>query len=540
MSTSEPSCGGGRTEDVRRGGRRRAPPRASSAACRGPPGPRCAIGGVRSLLVPSVATALLSFAGPSVARDAVDAVRVAEVTRPARDFTRAEVYELNPGGAATSFGSSDRNAFSHPSANMRFERQLDFRVGDGIFRKLWVSSPASTKSSDGLGPLFNARSCQSCHVKDGRGRPPAAGARAVSLLLRLSVPPRRAAARARLARMRAAVVPEATYGTQLQNFSVQGVPAEGRIGITYEERTLSLAGGARVRLLRPHYAVLDPGYGSLDPEAMLSPRVAPPMIGVGLVEAIPETDILALADPHDADGDGISGRARRVWSARQGRITLGRFGWKAGAPSVEEQTAGAFAGDIGLSSYLRPSAWGDCTARETLCRGAPHGSDPAEGVEVPRRMFDLVVFYAKHLAVPARRNVDDARVLAGKRLFYESGCIGCHRPKFVTARDAEQPEHGFQLVWPYSDFLLHDMGEALADHRPEGGASGREWRTPPLWGIGLTEEVSGHSRFLHDGRARNLLEAVLWHGGEAEAAREAVVRMSVEERAALLAFLRSL
>ena len=493
------------------------------------------------LLVPSVAAGLLPLAaGPAAVRDAADAARVAAVTRPAHDFVRAEVYELNSGGAATSFASFDRNAFSHPSANMSFERQLDFRVGNGIFRKRWVSSPASTRSSDGLGPLFNARSCQSCHVKDGRGRPPPAGERAVSLLLRLSVPPRSDDQRLRLADGRASVIPEAAYGTQLQTFSVRGVPAEGRIGITGEERAVLLAGGESVRLLHPSYAVLDPGYGPLDPEAMLSPRVAPPMIGMGLVEAIPEADILALEDPDDADGDGISGRANRVRSARLGAVALGRFGWKAGAPSVEEQVARAFSGDIGLSSHLVTGAWGECTALQAPCRSAPHGSDPVEGVEVPRRMFDLVVFYAKHLAVPGRRGVGDAPVLAGKRLFYGAGCTGCHRPKFVTARDAEQPEHAFQLVWPYSDFLLHDMGEALADHRPEGMASGREWRTPPLWGIGLTEKVSGHSRFLHDGRARGLLEAVLWHGGEAEAAKQAVVRMSARERAALLAFLRSL
>ena len=465
---------------------------------------------------------------------------MAEVTRPARDFSAPEAFERNSGGAATSLASANANAFSHPSANMDFERQLDFHVGNGIFRKLWVSAPASTKSSDGLGPLHNARSCQSCHLKDGRGRPPRSGERAVSMLLALSVPPRDAGERRLLAEGRVRAIPEPVYGAQLQTFSVQGVPAEGRIGIAYEERAVSLAGGATIRLRHPRYTVLDPGYGPLDPETMLSPRVAPPMIGMGLIEAIPEADIVALADPEDADGDGISGRASRVWSARHGRTMLGRFGWKAGAASVEEQTARAFSGDIGLSSHLSPEAWGDCTQAQPRCREAPHGLDPAEGVEVPGKMFDPVVFYAKHLAVPARREVGATEVLAGKGLFYGAGCTGCHRPKFVTARDAGQPEHAFQLIWPYSDFLLHDMGDALADHRPEGVASGREWRTPPLWGIGLTERVNGHTRFLHDGRARGLLEAVLWHGGEAQPARDAVVRMSEAERAALLAFLRSL
>ena len=486
-----------------------------------------------------VGLALLAI-DPAAARDPADALRVAEVTRPARDFSAPEAFERNAGGAATSLATPNSNAFSHPSANMSFERKLEFHVGNGIFRKLWVSAPASTKSSDGLGPLHNARSCQSCHIKDGRGRPPREGERAVSMLLALSAPPRNDDERRHLAEGWARAIPEPVYGGQLQNYSVQGVPAEGRIGIAYEELDVSLAGGTTLRLAHPRYTVLDPGYGPLHPEHMLSPRVAPQMIGMGLIEAIPEADILALADPDDTDGDGVSGRASLVRGARTGEWVLGRFGWKAGSATVAQQTARAFSGDIGLSSPRLPEAWGDCTQAQVRCREAPHGPDPVEGVEVPGEMFDLVVFYSRHLAVPARRDVADAAVLEGKRLFYAAGCTGCHRPKFVTARDADQPEHAFQLIWPYSDFLLHDMGEGLADHRPEGSASGREWRTAPLWGIGLTEEVSGHVRFLHDGRARGLLEAVLWHGGEAEAAREAVVRMSDEERESLLAFMRSL
>ena len=486
-----------------------------------------------------VGLALLAI-DPAAARDPADALRVAEVTRPARDFSAPEAFERNAGGAATSLATPNANAFSHPSANMSFERKLEFHVGNGIFRKLWVSAPASTNSSDGLGPLHNARSCQSCHIKDGRGRPPREGERAVSMLLALSVPPGNDEERRSLSEGRARAIPEPVYGGQLQNYSVQGVPAEGRIGIAYEELDVSLAGGTTLRLAHPRYTVLDPGYGSLHPEHMLSPRVAPQMIGMGLIEAIPEADILALADPDDTDGDGVSGRASLVRGARTGEWALGRFGWKAGSATVAQQTARAFSGDIGLSSPRLPEAWGDCTQAQVRCREAPHGPDPVEGVEVPGEMFDLVVFYSRHLAVPARRDVADAAVLEGKRLFYAAGCTGCHRPKFVTARDADQPEHAFQLIWPYSDFLLHDMGEGLADHRPEGSASGREWRTAPLWGIGLTERVSGHSRFLHDGRARGLLEAVLWHGGEAEAARHEVVRMSDEEREALLVFMRSL
>jgi CxxC motif-containing protein (DUF1111 family) len=264
------------------------------------------------------------------------------------------------------------------------------------------------------------------------------------------------------------------------------------------------------------------------------------MIGMGLLEAIPDEAILANADPDDRDGDGVSGRPNYAWDAEKNKAALGRFGWKAGQPSVMMQTTGAFAGDVGISSRLASAGWGDCTEAQTACRGAPDGRDPGAAGELPDKMLDLVVFYSRNLGVPARRDVDDPTVLKGKKIFYESGCIACHRPKFVTRRDSAEPEQSFQLIWPYSDMLLHDMGEGLADGRPEGEASGSEWRTSPLWGIGLTETVSGHSHFLHDGRARNLMEAILWHGGEAESAKRAVLSLSGSERAALIAFLRSL
>ncbi len=472
---------------------------------------------MRSLLI------LLCFAAASVAAEE----RVRAVTAPATDFTRAEAYERNPGGAATSIQPLNASAFSQPSANMSYRRQLDFKVGDGVFRKLWVSAPASTTASDGLGPLFNARSCQSCHLKDGRGRPPFPGEPAVSMLMRLSVPGVREPE------------PHPVYGGQFQTFSVQGVLAEGRVRVEYEEIPVALSEGETASLRRPVYRLEGLNYGPLGPGTMISPRVAPPMIGLGLIEAIDEADILAAADPDDRDGDGIAGRPNRIWDAGLGRTALGRFGWKAGQPGIAQQTAAAFSGDMGLSTPLLPAAYGDCTAAQPDCRAAPDGRARGEEAEVPPVLFDLVVFYARNLAVPARRDVDAPQVLAGKAAFHEAGCIACHRPKFVTRRDAA-PEQAFQLIWPYSNFLLHDMGEGLADGRPEAEAGGRHWRTAPLWGVGLTETVSGHTFLLHDGRARNLLEAILWHGGEAAAARQRVVEMPRAERAALLAFLRSL
>lgn len=469
-----------------------------------------------------------------------DAERVAAITVPTRDFSQAERFEVNPAGAATVHKHLNSSSFSHPSANMSFERQLDFRVGDGIFRKLWVSAPSSTQSSNGLGPIFNARACQSCHLKDGRGSPPVGDEAAVSLFLRLSIPPQNEADHAALASKRQSVIAEPTYGGQLQNFSIQGIPAEGQMEVAYEEFPVTLADGEVVQLRRPSYRISKLNYGPLHPQTMLSPRIASPMIGLGLLEAVSDEDILSWADPDDRKGTGISGKPNYVWSDAEQRVLLGRFGWKAGKATIADQSAHAFAGDIGISTPLVPAHWGDCTPSQSACRAAPHGNESPDDFEVPKDMFDLVVFYSRNLAVPARRDHESPQVLAGKKLFYDSGCIGCHRPKYVTRRDSAEPEQSFQLIWPYTDLLLHDMGDGLADHRPEGDADGREWRTPPLWGIGLTEMVNGHTFFLHDGRARNLLEAILWHGGEAEAAKQRVVAMSKAEREALLRFLNSL
>ncbi|WP_207779346.1 di-heme oxidoredictase family protein [Zavarzinia aquatilis] len=447
-----------------------------------------------------------------------------------------EPGEDRPGGAATARVARDVRAFTHPSANLSLERRMEFRLGDAIFRKLWASSPSSTTASDGLGPLYNARSCQSCHLRDGRGRVPLPGETAVSLFLRLSVPPRDDAERARLASGEVPVLPEPTYGTQLQNAAVHGLTGEGRMVLTYAEETVELAGGETVSLRRPAYTVADLAYGPMAADVMISPRMAPPMIGLGLLEAIPEADILAGADPDDVDGDGISGRPNLLGVEKR----LGRFGWKAGQPDVAAQSAHALAGDIGLSSPAVPFSHGDCTAAQTACLSAPTGDDPVAGVEVTQPVFDMLTFYTRHLAVPARPRAADADVLAGKAKFAEAGCAACHRPSFVTAADATDPELAGQRIYPYTDLLLHDMGPDLADDRPEARASGSEWRTPPLWGIGLTQQVSGRTEFLHDGRARSLTEAILWHGGEAAAARNRFIALTPEDRRLLVEFLRSL
>jgi CxxC motif-containing protein (DUF1111 family) len=456
-----------------------------------------------------------------------------------------EPGEDMPGGRATTLASPMLpDIFSHASANMGFAKELDFKIGNGLFRRQWISAPASTRATDGLGPLFNARGCQSCHLKDGRGHPPRGPSiedRSVSMFLRLSIPPQTDEQREALRSGRVAVIPEPTYGTQLQELGIQGHLGEGRMIVTYEQVPVRLSGGEVVSLRKPTYRVADLAYGPLHPHAMVSPRIAPQMIGLGLLEAVPETDILARADPDDRDGDGISGRANRVWSVERNGMALGRFGWKSSQPTVVQQSAEAFSGDMGISSWMAPRPYGDCTAAQALCRAAPHGGgkvDPNE--EISRRMLDLVGFYARNLSVPARRAPRTAQVLAGKDVFHAIGCASCHVPRHVTGETAPDAHLRHQEVWPYTDLLLHDMGDGLADGRPEALADGREWRTAPLWGIGLTAIVNGHTFFLHDGRARSIAEAILWHDGEARRSRDAFAGLSPDERANLIAFVNSL
>jgi len=258
------------------------------------------------------------------------------------------------------------------------------------------------------------------------------------------------------------------------------------------------------------------------------------MVGMGLLEAIPEARLRELADPGDADGDGISGRLGQVWDAATGAPAVGRFGWKAEQPSVRAQVTGAFLGDIGITTGPRPVQ--ECSVAQAECLAAPAGGAP----ELADDLLDKVVLYSQTLAVPVRTRWDDAEVLRGKALFARAGCAGCHTPSHLTRADAALPELAGQRIFPYTDLLLHDLGEALSDRRPVFAAAGSEWRTAPLWGLRLIAAVNQHERLLHDGRARGVAEAILWHGGEAVAAREAFRMMAADERAALLAFVGSL
>jgi CxxC motif-containing protein (DUF1111 family) len=436
------------------------------------------------------------------------------------------------GGATTVFDTS-RNAFSLPAGNLGILRRDNFFIGNAFFKQPWVIAPASTSARDGLGPLFNTNTCQGCHVKDGRGQPPLSkDDDFLSALVRLSIPALTAAHEQQV--LTVGVVPEPNYGDQLQPKAIPGVKAEATPRLSYQEISGQFADGETYTLLKPELSFEGLNYGAMHEHLQTSVRVAPVMIGLGLLEAITEADILHYADPDDNDGDGISGRPNRVWDVVQEKTVPGRFGWKANQPTVRQQSEGAFNGDMGITTVA--FAEQNCTAAQTDCHAAPAGGQP----EISAEIMEKVAFYASTLAVPARRNVQDESVLKGEKLFRTAGCVACHVSEYKTGELAGFPELSNQLIRPYTDLLLHDMGEGLADGRPDFLATGAEWRTPPLWGIGLVETVNGHTRFLHDGRARNLMEAVLWHGGEAEASKQQVLAMDKAERDALIAFLNSL
>lgn len=428
------------------------------------------------------------------------------------------------GGETTAF-TANRNAFSMSARNLNTGEKRVFEVGDSFFEQNWVTAPASTEARDGLGPTFNALSCSSCHVLDGRGRPPTDHDDPErGLLIRLSIPG---------TTPEGAPLADPNYGGQLQDRAINEVEPEGRFQIDYVEIRGEYADGEPYTLLMPTYRFIELAFGDMHSDVMTSPRIAPAVIGMGLLEAIDEDDILSRADPQDEDGDGISGRPNMVWDIELGRSVLGRFGWKANEPNVKQQALGAFFGDIGITSIHHIEE--NCPESQTACAAAINGGEP----EVPAARSDKLVFYTQTLAVPAMRNVDEPEVRKGAEMFMKAGCAACHTPSYTTGEHEIAALSG-QEIFPYTDLLLHDMGEGLADGRPDFLASGSEWRTPPLWGIGLVETVNNHTRFLHDGRARNLAEAILWHGGEAETSRDAFRDMSRDERAALIAFLKSL
>lgn len=429
-----------------------------------------------------------------------------------------DASEYKAGGSTTVSGVYSQ-IFQQPSGNLDAQGIEAHLEGDANFEAVFVTAPATVQG--GLGPLFNQNSCASCHIRNGRAVFPSSANDLGGLLIRLSIPGENALGEP-------LAIPG--FGGQLQTKAVWGETPEAQLSLSFMDEVVHYLDNSEVMLRKPVFSIQNP-YTAFPAEGLLSPRIAPPVFGLGLLEAIAEADIVSNADEHDTNGDGISGRPNYVWDYQTNQTALGKFGWKAGQPNLLQQTAAAYNGDIGITTPLFSAE---------NCLGQPQCDPLADDPEIDFATLKSAAFYTQSLAVPAPRNLEDAAVQQGKELFHRLQCATCHVPSFTTG---QHPEYNFlshQKIYPYSDLLLHDMGEGLADNRPDHLANGREWRTPPLWGIGLTLTVSGNTHFLHDGRARNLEEAILWHGGEAATAREGFRKLTAKDRAAVLAFLNAL
>ena len=425
------------------------------------------------------------------------------------------------GGSTTVFNAGP-NAFGMPLANISRLNRRAHVVGNSFFNKNWVFSPSSTTARDGLGPLFHARSCSSCHVKDGRGAPTNNSSTSVGLIFRLGVPGKSSG--------------DPILGVQLATKAAPGIEPEGTVNVRYEEKAVGFDNLKTASLRKPKYELIaNDHYGKPHAEIQFGPRIAQQLVGVGLLEAVTDKTILANADPNDEDGDGISGKPNFIFNPESKKRELGRFGWKANEANLRTQTASAFLRDMGITSPIHPIE--DFTKPQKEKINVTLIANPPD---IDDSKFERVVTYLRTLAPPAQRKTNDPSVNRGDILFNKIGCSNCHIPTLRTGSITAIDELKNQSIKPYTDLLLHDMGEGLADGLKDSLASGSEWRTPPLWGIGLTKTVNGNTFFLHDGRARSIEEAILWHGGEGSKSRKNYSSLSFDEKNDLLNFINSL
>lgn len=437
--------------------------------------------------------------------------------RKAELFPESDFDERLSGGSQTTFDFTAQ-AFSHPFVDLSGYDVGLHDFGDVHFEQSFVTAPAMFFG--GLGPAFNNTSCVSCHHNDGKGVPNA-GFSESSLLMRISTDG---------VDEYGSSAPVPGYGTQIQDKSILGKLKEATVNINYTYQTFSFPDGETYELRTPVYTLTDL-HVPINVPYYLSPRLAPPVFGLGLLENISEMDIVANADISDTDNDGISGKPNYVWDPVQATTMLGRFGHKANTATILTQVAAAYNNDMGVTSSIFQNETTHGQSQTDLLSDDP---------EVPDSILHAVKFYVQTLQVPARRNVTSAEVIRGKQLFEQAKCGTCHTPTFRTEVNVAFPAMSNQLIHPYTDLLLHDMGPGLADNRSDFRAEGNEWRTAPLWGVGLLETVNFPAYYLHDGRARTMVEAVMWHDGEARSSVDFVKQLSTSDRKALFAFLKSL
>ncbi len=538
------------------------------------------------------------------------------------------------GAMTDSVAMHTQQAYAQPAANLSDENLELHLTGDAHFETNFVGSSSSNAYQAGLGPVQNNTNCDKCHPSDGRASLPYVPhkffddtmfedvngwrkLRSSGVFLRISIENDAINSAPKTKdNCWGSPVPVPNFSDQLFNRGSLGARplAEGLnagqadVWMKYETRTVTYPDGGTVELSRPIFKVDNP-YDAPDDskvynpivqksdsasrlfrdDVKFGPRIGLPMYGLGLLDSIKESDILALVDINDSDGDGITGKPNWVCDQEKVNfckdsknnfsceenppISLGRYGWKANTPTVAHQGLGAMRGDMGVTNPLfknesikgtdlmvQYKAYVQANFGDTF-KTYDDNNDSAD-IDATMEQAQSIVFYSETLAVPARRNVDDKDVQKGGKLFSTVGCVKCHVPSFVTgtksgsySKDSDRnpylagdkqsskskiAELENQKIYPFTDMLLHDMGLDLADGRRDGDANGNEWKTRPLWGIGLTQKVNPVAGFLHDGRARTIEEAILWHGGEADGIKNEFMKLPKADRDAMVKFLENL
>lgn len=453
--------------------------------------------------------------------------------------------EASPGGEG-SVSYKPFPLFDNPIKNLTKEELKYFHAGKALAHQPWVKAPVTTDARDGLGPLYNARSCLACHQNGGKSKmPEKIHEEMFGPVIKVSLPGENKID---------GVVQDPNYGEQIQTQSISlahqlgikksSIPAgqhepdpEAKIYIEWIAQVFTYPDGNQVELRKPKIIIKDLSYGELDKNILKGIRNAPALTGMGLIEMIDQRDIDSNIDADDRDQNGISGRPNFVWDRLNDVKKPGRFGLKANRFDLKDTVAAAFVNDIGINSPLYPLQ--PCTQNQIACLKAPTGNNE-DGFELPDDVLELTTHYIRNIGVPKARFTDEPSIRKGRSLFYELECASCHIPSYTTTKSEKYPHLSQQEIWPYSDFLLHDMGDELADGRPDFEASGNEWRTAPLWGVGLNEQVNGNRHLLHDGRARSIEEAILWHGGEAQKSKKAFINLHIKEREELLRFIQKI
>jgi len=418
----------------------------------------------------------------------------------------------------------DKSLLLKPIKGLSDEQYDKFILGRSFFTIPWVEAPSATTARDGLGPLFNANTCASCHPSNGRGNLYNKKMQfSRSLISKLSIKSNNSKEHKEILKTSPLII-EPTYGGQVGINGIHGVKFEAKPDIKFEEIKVKFPDGEIDTLLKPIYALKDLQYGELYKDTIMTFRLAPSLNGLGLIEDISNEDILKNVDEFDKNNDGISGRANYGYSPITKKVELGKYSWKASNTSLKHQSADAAINDMGLTTSIFPND--KCTKAQKACNEAPKSKDK---IDLPNLRLDAMTFYIKNRKTYSAKETKNYK--EGLEIFKSLACVKCHIGSFTTKSGIE--------ISPFTDMLLHDMGEGLADGRSEFKANGNEWRTPPLWGLSLHEKINKKSpRLLHDGRARDFQEAILWHDGEAKGVKENYMNLDKQSREQLIRFLK--